>query len=280
MKIKIGFIADFFDYDLNGGAELNDGVLIKYLEEYCEINTCKSNLVTSEFINNNDKFIVSNFVGLQDNVKKQLERKNYIIYEHDHKYIKSRDPSLFKDFFIPEEQKINQSFYKNATKIIVLSKICKEILIENNISDNVASIGCSLWSDSVLDLLNNKQNTEKKHKFAIVDSQNPIKGRQPALQYCIQKNISPHLIGSNNYEDFLFQLAECENLIFFPQVLETFSRLAAEAKMLNCKLITNPKMLGFASEDYIKLNGRPLVEKIRDQRNKALKIFEDWCTEE
>ena len=72
-------------------------------------------------------------------------------------------------------------------------------------------------------------------------------------------------------------MSECENLIFFPQVLETFSRLAAEAKMLNCNLITTPKMLGFASEEYSSLKGIELVNKIRDQKNKALAVFEDWC---
>lgn len=279
MKIKIGFIADFFDHDLIGGAELNDGVLIRYLKEYCEINTCKSNLVTSDFIENNDKFIVSNFIGLQDNVKKHLERKNYIIYEHDHKYLISRDPSRFKNFQIPEEQKINQSFYKKAAKIVVLSKVCKDILVKNDISENVSSIGCSIWSDSALDFINSLQNTEKKYKFAVVNSQNSIKGTKQALQFCKQRNIDPHLIGSSKYEDFLSQLAECENLIFFPQVLETFSRLAAEAKMLDCNLVTNPKMLGFASEEYSHLKGSELVEKIRDQKNKALKLFEQWCME-
>jgi hypothetical protein len=88
------------------------------------------------------------------------------------------------------------------------------------------------------------------------------------------------LIKSNNYKEFLRQLSECKNLIFFPQVLETFSRLAAEAKMLNCNLITNPKMLGFASEPYVHLKGDELIKKIACQKNNALKLFEEWCSGE
>ena len=85
---------------------------------------------------------------------------------------------------------------------------------------------------------------------------------------------------SNNYYDFLEQLAECENLIFFPQVLETYSRLAAEAKMLNCNLITTPNLLGFASEPYSHLKGNQLIERIRKQKNNALEMFAVWCSGE
>ena len=48
--------------------------------------------------------------------------------------------------------------------------------------------------------------------------------------------------------------------------------------MLNCNLITTPNMLGFASEDYSHLKGDELIEKIRDQKNKALRMFQDWCS--
>jgi len=279
--MKIGFISDLFNENIIGGAELNDSVLIDSLEQNFLINKCKSTAVTFDFLNQNDKFIVSNFVTLPFVFRDYLvvQDKKYIIYEHDHKYVKTRDPSRFMNFKIPESFLIHREFYKKAEKVVVLSNICKNILEQNNVSHNVHSIGCSIWSDKTLDFLRNLQDIKKEYKFGVVESQNPIKGSTQAIKYCKQNNIEPILIKSSNYYDFLSKLAKCETLIFFPQVLETFSRLAAEAKMLNCELITIPKMLGFASETYSMLNGNELIDKIHNQKNRALHFFQDWAME-
>ena len=79
--------------------------------------------------------------------------------------------------------------------------------------------------------------------------------------------------GNSKHHNFLTQMAECENFIFLPTVLETFSRICAEAKMLNLDVITNRKMIGFFSEDYSHLKGLPLIKKIQEQNDKALKYF-------
>ena len=73
--------------------------------------------------------------------------------------------------------------------------------------------------------------------------------------------------------DLLKTLATYEVLVFFPQVLETFCRLAAEAKMLECKLLTTPKMLGFASETCYNLSGEALLNELKERRDKALALF-------
>ena len=71
----------------------------------------------------------------------------------------------------------------------------------------------------------------------------------------------------------------CEKFIFFPQVLETFSRVCAEAKMLNCKVLTTPKLVGFFSEDYCTLSGDDLNDKITENINKALLKFKEVIVE-
>ena len=72
----------------------------------------------------------------------------------------------------------------------------------------------------------------------------------------------------------LEKLSHYRGLVFFPQVLETFSRISAEAKMLNCEILTTPNMLGFGSEEEIfYLNGRNLIDIIRQRKNKALELF-------
>ena len=80
------------------------------------------------------------------------------------------------------------------------------------------------------------------------------------MNFCKVKNINPALISSPVYSDFIGQLAMCENFIFLPQVLETFSRVCVEA---NAKLqrINNAKLVGFFKEDYSSLKGEELQLK-------------------
>ena len=104
MKSKVVFVADFFREQINGGAESNDGVLINRLSELgFDITTVASSDVSVEFVleNRGNKFIISNFVRLSKDAMSVLASAcDYIIYEHDHKYVSTRDPSVFVDFLM------------------------------------------------------------------------------------------------------------------------------------------------------------------------------------
>ena len=145
--MKIAFISDFFSNDILGGAENNDSVLIEYLQNKHEITKIKSNDATIKNLINFDFFIISNFVNLQQECKDFIESKEYIIYEHDHKYVNTRDPSKFINFLIPDSCIVNKDFYINAKSVFVLSVKCKEVLEKNLGLRNVINIGTSLWSD-------------------------------------------------------------------------------------------------------------------------------------
>ena len=278
--MKVVFISDFYSKDLLGGAELNDSVLIRFLSNQFEVICVHSHMLTYQQIIENEVFIVSNFANLSEQNKKLLQYKKYIIYEHDHKYVVNRDPSIFVNFKIPQHMIINEEFYKNAYKVIVLSKICKQILENNLRCDNVVSIGTSLWSKEKFDYLKSlSENIKKIHTYGVIKSKNPIKGTSQALQYCEKNNITPYLINSQNEKDFLFSISKIENLIFIPQVLETFNRLVVEAKILECKVLTNPKKIGFFSEDISKLAGKELLECISKRVDSALDLFSVYLRE-
>jgi len=277
--LKINFVQDFFREDLLGGAESNDLVLISFLSEKYTINKVYSHTLTKEFVdaNKDDLLIFSNFTLVAPSVIDYVAKNcKYIIYEHDHKYVSNRDPSKFEFCEIPQEYVINLEFYKNAKSVVVLSKACKDILerIKTPLMlDNVYNIGCSLWSDKKFDFIESICNTPKTKKYAILNSKNPIKGKDSAIAYCTQNKINYELIGSDQEEEFLKQLSQYEVLIFFPQVLETFCRLAAEAKMLNCSLLTKPNLLGMTYEECAKLKGIDLITDLRKRRDDALFLF-------
>ncbi len=282
--MKYVFIADFFREQILGGAECADNTLIDYLRSKghtVESVTCLQ--ITAESIKKNKgaNFIVGNFVSLSDDKKAALvEAKNYIIYEHDHKYLKTRDPSQFPNFMAPPDQIINRDFYKEAKAVFCLSAIHKKVLKNNLKINNVRSIGTSLWSDDKLEYIKELASTPKVKKYCIVKSSNPVKGMHQAIALCESKNIEYDLISMEHEKGFLKRLSEYETLIFIPQVLETLSRLVVEAKMLNCKVMTKGTLIGAASEPWFKLSGEELIEQITNVKNNALKMFEDVFREQ
>ena len=272
--IKIIFLADFFRSDILGGGECNDAVLINHIQHSGYSLTTKkcSDLIPEDF-GKNIFFIVGNFISLREEHKQSLQKEKYIIYEHDHKYIKSRDPSVYKNFTAPIGDIINHDFYRNAIAVVVLSKICKEIIEKNLHIDNVYNIGCSLWSVNKLNFIETLVDQPKNEKFAIINSPNPVKNSSLAIQYCEKNNIDYDTIGPYEEKELLEKLSKYKGLVFLPRVLETFSRICAEAKMLNCNLLTKPKMLGFASEEIYSLSGLELLQEIRIRNKTALQLF-------
>ena len=108
MSRKIVFLADFFAEHVSGGAEIYDNVLITELEKR-GIKVCKFRCAEftlkhlNLYMKMNFKFIISNFISLPESVKKVLQvyGDKYVIIEHDHKYLKERNPALYKDFKAP-----------------------------------------------------------------------------------------------------------------------------------------------------------------------------------
>ena len=277
-SLKCIFVCDFYKTDLNnkGGAENNDSVLISLLEKYgFSIEKKYSTEVTPSFIeaNKNKKFIISNFVNLSEASKQSLQDKHYLVYEHDHKYLKTRDPSKFPNFIAPRNQVVHRDFYKNSQCVVCLSNSQTDSVKNNLDISNVESIGCSLWSTEKLDFISSISETPKDKEYCIVNSQNPTKGTREAVQFCKQNNISYDLMGSSNEKEFLRTLSQYKTLVFIPTVLESLCRLVVEAKMLNCKVITKAQLLGASSENWFNLNGKELITVIRSQQDIAFNIF-------
>jgi hypothetical protein len=277
---KIVFVSDFFRNDIPGGAESNDGNLINYLSKFYEVKSCRSTALSPQDLDDCDAVIVSNFVFLPPEAMAAITGSHkYIIYEHDHKYVSTRDPSKFANFKIPTQHLINKEFYENASCVVVLSQICKEIMTNSFPAATVHNIGCSLWSDETFALIDELATNEKTKDLCVMKSTNPTKNYLNALEFCKQKNIQAESIQSANHHEFLKLMAQYEKFLFIPTVLETFSRICAEARMLNLGVMTNKKMIGFFSEDCSDLSGAPLMEALRAKNLLAHKFFKDKIEE-
>ena len=273
---NIAFIADFFATDINGGGESNDSNLIKHLSTKNSVSQIHSHTVQIEQLKDYDCFVIGNFVRLSEEVKNYLaQNKKYVIYEHDHKYIDTRDPSKFKDFVAPKNHIINESFYTNAHKVVVLSKICKEVLVKNIPNADVHSIGCSLWSEDRIALLRSLSSNEKTKSLCILNSSNPTKNTPSTVRYCENNNMSFEAIHDPDPRSFLVQMSQFEKFLFIPTVLETFSRVCAEAKMMNLQVLTNRKLIGFFSEEISSYTGEQLINELYLRNQKALSFFDE-----
>jgi len=267
--MEIIFIADFFADQILGGGELNNEELIDMLlRDGHSVKKINSHLVTYSFIENsrNSKFIVANFVGLKPSCITALYDKTYVIYEHDHKYLITRDPSHFKDFLAPKEAIINYEFYKRAKAVFCQSQFHLDIVYKNLQLNNLISLGGNLWSEHSLALMQQIATLSKEDTYAIMQSSIPHKNTADAVRYCEYKNLPYALISSDNYETFLKSLGSHKGFVFFPQTPETLSRVVVEARMMGMSVVVN-KMIGATREPWYQQKGNDLIEIIRSKRS-------------
>tara|TARA_Y100001937_G_scaffold110326_1_gene155812 strand:+ start:167 stop:1054 length:888 start_codon:yes stop_codon:yes gene_type:complete len=288
-------ISDFFkeDYEKSdvpcGGAELNDSVLFEHLES---LGIVKAKIHSNEYElrfmlhyleqNKDCTFLISNFANLHFRALAYLQKNcKYFIYEHDYKFHKSRNPINYTDFVVPEEELININFFRGAQQLICLSKLHKDIFEKNLRMNNIHNTTCSLWSDEDLDYIKFLcQTVEKNNKAAVVDTENPIKRKAECEKFCKESGLDYDLISSNDYRHFLETMSKYDSVVVLPGHPEPTPRIAVEAKMLNCKLYSNPRTLGIAHEDWFKLNGEELIEEVRNIKNKTLEYIARKITSE
>lgn len=262
------FIADFFVEHVLGGGEINNDELINILSsEGIIVHKIQSHLVTEQLINNfaASVFIIGNFINLSQPAREALFDKKYVIYEHDHKYLKSRNPATYKNFQAPPDQIINKVFYKSANAVFCQSSFHSEIVTSNLKIDNIISLGGNLWSTEDLGLLRDLSSSKKRDSHSIMESSIPHKNTIDSIRYCKAKNLDYELIPSLPYKQFLKRLGGNKALVFFPKTPETLSRIVVEARMMDMRIITN-KLVGASREDWFKLRGEELIEVMEAKR--------------
>ena len=278
--MKIIFIADFFVEDVLGGGELNNEECIKILiSKGHEVVKRQSHQVDVSYIDKNkdNNFIVANFVNLHQDCIDALLKTSYIIYEHDHKYLKSRNPAPFKDFIAPKEEIVNYDFYKGARAVLCQSQFHLEIIRKNIDISNLVNLSGNIWPVDSLKLIEEISKKPKQKKCSIMNSGIPHKNTNDAISLCIVKKMEYELINSSVYNEFLAALGNNEKFVFLPKTPETLSRVAVEARMMNMSLIAN-NMIGATKEPWFKTKGKELIDIVYKMRedipSKVVELFE------
>lgn len=275
---KVIVSSDFFLEEIRGGAEFYNEELLQSLAKVHDVIAIKSEQLTLDFFKQNLDafFIVANHVLLNQAVKTALinEDVRYCILEHNPAWHKLDNPARYPNFVVPENELQHQEFYKNACAVLCQSKLHADTLQKNLLLDNVVNLTCNLWAESTLDLLESKLDTEKTRDFAVLESQNKNKGMPQAVDYCRRNEIEFDMIPFHTQENFFSELAKTKKLVYFPQWMETFCRVAVEARILGCGLVTN-SALGCASEEFFKLKGKALLDEVRSRREGVLEVYDN-----
>lgn len=273
---RVLYISDFFLTEVVGGGELNDDVLCNLLiEREINLKKIRSSQLKIEHLKKNDFLLISNFILLKKNVKEFITNNcDYLIYEHDHKYLLSRNPGLYKDYKAPKNQITNYSFYKNAKKIITQTIFHKRIIEKNLELNNITNISGNLWQNYDLEFMREISKMKKNNRCAVLDSCVKHKNTIDAIKYCHAKKIEFSLVSSNDYHDFLSQLGKNQKFVFFPKTPETLSRVVVESRMMNMGTVIN-KNVGASYEKWFQLKGPVLIDHMVAKRQEIVdKIIE------
>jgi len=267
------FISDFFVEQVLGGGELNDYEIYKtFLQKWLNTSRINSHSFSKQQLKKENFYVISNFINLKKDVKDSLKDYKYIIYEHDHKYIRSRNPALYKNFMAPKDQIINHDFYKNALAILCQSQFHADIVYKNLGLQNIINLSGNVWSIESLEFMRQISKIEKINKISILNTKTSHKNTYGAINYCIQKKQEYGLISDSNYYSFLKKLGVNKKFIFLPKTPETLSRICVEARMMNMSVIVNG-LVGASKEEWYTLKGEELIDYMIQKREKIVETI-------
>ena len=210
-------------------------------------------------------FILGNFVLVPPQSLKGLLKEDFLIYEHDHKYIRSRNPAIYENYLAPKDQLINLPLYKSAKAVLCQSQFHKDIVYKNTGLGNLVSLGGNLWPLTALEYMREISKQDKNDCVSVLDSNIEHKGTNEAIMFCRAKNYDFQLVRDTNYRNFLAKLGANNTFAFFPKTPETLSRVVVEARMMGLKIISNNN-IGATKEEWFQLRGEALIDFMIEKR--------------
>lgn len=279
---RIFWITDFFADMVPGGAQFCDNAIMEELDKNgikydknLSRNTHWHQIANAAY----KTYIISNFVQTNPTVLNTLINKkcNYIIYEHDHKYCRHRNPIVHNQFLFcdcyPKDSLLHQ-FYKNAKYVICQTKYHKEIL-DKNVRCNSISLGATAYSDSELQILDKYKSLQQEaiDKYGVFNSPFEHKNTHGAIQYCIHNKLKYKLLGDLSFENFIKELSKLKGFVFLPKLCESASRMVFEAKYVGCKSIVTNDLVGYTHEDWWNKDNVDMKKIVIDAKQKFIDII-------
>jgi hypothetical protein len=202
-----------------------------------------------------------------------IQQYKFFIFEHDHKYLASRDPSVYDNSIAPKDQIVNYELYKNAYKIVGQSARHCVIMATNLNLKNIVQ-GYNFWGQDEIQNLRDFKDSEKIYDAIVLGHIFEQKNATGAINYCKANNLSYNVIPhATEHREYCRLLSQGRNLVFFPRVNETLSRVSIETNCLNGELIVNNNV-SYCKESWSNLRGEELIAFIESRSAETVEIFE------
>lgn len=259
----IHFISDAFAAQRVNDVVRNDLALFEGLTKIEEVQKVSSGQVSIEFLENskNDLFLLSSISSLNrecvEYFYKNLKQK-YIIIDSNSDYVLLNNPARFKNFSIPETHLTNVDLYQNAKKVLVFSTTQEEVVKKNLLIENTLNLSGYCWTEQELHALKDNLNGLKNNSVGILISGD----NKFEVAYCEKNNVEYKVVNDEKYQSYVKALAGIEKLLMLPRQFKPVSRAFVEAKILGCKITTNPLTL-ISSEKVYKQDATEIFKYVQ-----------------
>lgn len=251
--VDVIFVADLFEEDYAGGAEMTSEALIQ--SSNLRIQKVHSRDVNLSVLSQGTKkfWIFGNFSQLNPElIPSIVANLKYTVLEYDYKYCRFRSPEKHKategkdcDCHTQMNGKLISAFYYGAQALWWMSEKQKNnyhnlfpFLVEK---DNIVlSSVFSRKTLATLKLLRESIAKEEKNKgWIVLGSQSWVKGFDTAKKWCEDNSKPYEVVWNLPYEKLLAKLASAEGFVYLPAGGDTCPRMVIEAKLLGCELHLN-----------------------------------------
>lgn len=257
--MKIAFLGDMLRHNLDsvdfnnqiGGSEYESYALLYYLNE----KGIKANLAGPKLNKDNDHdlYLIFNFWMLSEDSKQYLiDNKKYIIFEHDYKCFSNRTLESYNE---GKSSIINLDFYKKALAVFTVSTIQSENF-KRITNANIINQKCSYWTPQQLSILSTLGDNNERYsdETYVIPSG---KGFNQAHYYVSNINRGIYIPPRTSMPDFWSNISYYTRIVLFPNIEESYGRVAIESLLLGLKVLSNNKIPSL-KEQYTKdfINGK------------------------
>jgi glycosyltransferase involved in cell wall biosynthesis len=251
-EAEVVFVADLFEEDYAGGAEMTSESLIQ-ASPFRIQKVHSRNVNLAALSQGSDKFwIFGNFSQLNPElIPSIVANLKYSVLEYDYKYCKFRSPEKHLastgipcDCHNQINGKLISAFYYGAKALWWMSEKQKEkyhtlfpFLAEK---DNIVlSSVFSRKTLATLKLLRESVKDEDRKGWIVLGSQSWVKGFESAKKWCEDNKKDYEVVWNVPYEQLLAKMASAEGFVYLPTGADTCPRMVIEAKLLGCKTVLN-----------------------------------------
>lgn len=250
---EVIFVADLFEEDYIGGAELTTEAIISMSPGRRVFKLHSRSLTPELVLRNKDKhWVLCNWTGASREGLSALvlEGCKFTCVEYDYKYCRFRSSHLHKlqtgqPCDCHTQKNFAGALYRKAQNLFFMSEGQKEEYFRlfpsmKTWTSNVEVLS-SVWKEQDLKeiLLIGSEHKKYDDKWAVLSGGSWIKNQKATEEYCKTSGFSYDLLGGLPYKDFLKRLGEYKGLVFHPAGFDTCPRLVVEAKLLGLQLDLN-----------------------------------------